>query len=831
VTVGLPMPPGACRDERAVSLLGPAGPVVPDAHALERWPDGSIRWLLLNFRADAPASYRLVAEGTDAPAAVSSGRPISWRDDAAGFRVDTGRCVFEIPSHGPIAIHATAEGHAFGARAEVACTDSDGDAVLTRVTAVDCEREGTVRLIVRVTGVIGGGRRPLLHVVLRLHFDANCATVQCDLTVTNPRSAAHPGGCWELGDGGSVLLRDLSLRIVPDRVFDEVWCSPEPGVAPTRVTDGFELYQDSSGGERWDSEVHLNRHGVVPARFRGYRLYGPSIDWTGLRATPAVWGDGGSGRIAVALKHFWQNCPKAITGGPEGLTLGLFPGQYGDLHEIQGGEQKTHVVHLCFGQDAVAASPLDWVRQPVFAAASPEWYAFAHALPYLTPAAEDPSDGYKRLVSAAIEGPDSFTRKREAIDEYGWRHFGDLHADHEAALQDPSQPIVSHYNNQYDAIAGFACQFLRTGDVRWHTAMDELAAHVADIDLYHTEQDKAAYNGGLFWHTCHYQHAGLSTHRSYPRAPGIAGGGPSDEHAYSTGLMLHYLLTGRDASREAVRGLADWVMHMDDGRLTVFRWLSTNRTGLASATASPGYHGPGRGGGNAIVVLLNGFRVTGNRAYLLKAEELIRRCIHPDDDVAGRDLLDAERKWSYTVFLQALGRYLDDKLVLGELDAAYAYARASLLHYARWMADHEYPYLDKPEILEFPTETWAAQDMRKSDVFNSAARYAAPPERGRFLACAQYFFDSCVNYLSNSPTRTLTRPVVILLTCGAMHAASRRMADRPEAPAGPSGLDFGRPEPFIPQKVVAIRRAKTVVMTTAAAVTLFISLLLAGCRS
>ena len=38
----------------------------------------------------------------------------------------------------------------------------------------------------------------------------------------------------------------------------------------------------------------------------------------------------------------------------------------------------------------------------------------------------------------------------------------------------------------------------------------------------------------------------------------------------------------------------------------------------------------------------------------------------------------------------------------------YAYGRASLLHYARWMADNEYPYLDKPEILEYPNETWAA---------------------------------------------------------------------------------------------------------------------------
>ena len=47
-------------------------------------------------------------------------------------------------------------------------------------------------------------------------------------------------------------------------------------------------------------------------------------------------------------------------------------------------------------------------------------------------------------------------------------------------------------------------QFLRTGDARWWRLMDDLARHVRDIDIYHTREDKAAYNGGLFWHTNHY---------------------------------------------------------------------------------------------------------------------------------------------------------------------------------------------------------------------------------------------------------------------------------------------------------------------------------------
>ena len=76
------------------------------------------------------------------------------------------------------------------------------------------------------------------------------------------------------------------------------------------------------------------------------------------------------------------------------------------------------------------------------------------------------------------------------------------------------------------------------------------------------------------------------------------------------------------------------------------------------------------------------------------------------------------------MFLQSLGRYLDYKFELGELDRMYAYGRAALLHYARWMAAHEVPTLSRPEILEYPNETWAAQDVRKCEAFQYAAKHS-----------------------------------------------------------------------------------------------------------
>src|SRR6185436_16658911 len=105
---------------------------------------------------------------------------------------------------------------------------------------------------------------------------------------------------------------------------------------------------------------------------------------------------------------------------------------------------------------------------------------------------------------------------------------------------------------------------------------------------------------------------------------------------------------------------------------------------------------------------------------------------------------------------------------IGEVDASYAYGRAALLHYARWMAQHEVPYLDHPEKLEYPTETWAAQDVRKSDVFLFAARHADEAERDRFTERARFFFDYSMGALLREKTRAFARPVILLLSNGLM---------------------------------------------------------------
>jgi hypothetical protein len=829
VTCGVPWPRGVLTDVSLLRLEDEGGSPVPlQARALDRWPDGSVCWSVLDWQADVRGSARYRAQA-GGPTTAVAGPAVRVAAEGGGLVVDTGAARFRLGAGQRFPFTSVTAGRAEAAdrgQTRFTAEDEAGRVYEPALDRVEVEETGPLRVVVRAAGrLAAAGAEPLTDFTARLHFFAGSATVRFVVTLCNPRKAGHPGGLWDLGNGGSVYLRDATLAVAlpPGEGPAEVRCSPEPAAPLERFEVPFEVYQGSSGGENWKSHNHLNRHHVVPNSFRGYRLRAGGAERTGLRATPAVVLARGGRQLAVAMEYFWQNFPKAVEAADGRLLLRLFPRQYADVHELQGGEQKTHRFYVAFGPDAVTEEPLAWCRAPALAHAAAAWYCSTGAFPYLVPRVEGPDTAYLRLVDAAVEGDDTFERKREVIDEYGWRHFGDVYGDHEAVFHKGPEPLTSHYNNQYDNLAGFLYQFVRGGDARWWKQAEQLAAHVCDIDVYHTDRDKSAYNHGLFWHTYHYVDADTGTHRSYPRAARVCGGGPSGGQLYTTGLMLHYFLTGDPLSRQTALELSQYVIDADDGRKTPFRWLDRGPTGHVSASGAATYHGPGRAPANSVSALLDGHRLTGERRFLDKAEELIRRCIHPADDLAARDLLDAENKWFYNMFLQSLGRYLDYKAELGELGYMYAYGRAALLHYARWMAEHEYPYLDKPEILEYPTETWAAQDMRKCHVFEYAAKHATGQERARFLERAEFFFRYTTDTLSGMKTRTLARPVILLLSHGFMHAYFRRHPDEAAPPPVGDYKDFGKPEVFVPQKVRAKKRF--VLLAGAAAVAGVLALL------
>jgi len=827
VRVGVPFPQGALQDADALALRDPDSELLPlQTQVLDRWSDQSCRWVLVDFQATVASrqikQYSL--EPIPAPRSALAGDKIVLTEMADAIEVATGPATIRLSKAGRFPFDQIIVGGTQVLDADssgMLFVEAQGRTWQTKIAKVAIETSGPLRATIYFEGCFfhSAQRQPLAVFFSRLHFFSGQAAVQLDFTVRNPRAAIHPGGLWDLGDAGSIFFDDLSLHLrLADGDKGAVFWSEAPTAALKPAEGGaLEIYQDSSGGENWQSRNHVNRFGKVMNSFRGYRASsGDNIILQGERALPTVMLVSENRCLTAAIQSFWQNFPKAIEASENQIAVRLFPAQYADAFELQGGEQKSHTVYLDFAERRESGTPLAWTYEPLVPCVEPEWYDKSAVFPYMIAQAQDPNRDYLNLVHSAIEGDNNFFQRREIIDEYGWRHFGELHADHEAAYYAGPKPIISHYNNQYDAVYGFALHYARSGDRRWFELMHDLARHVIDIDIYHTLEDKAAYSGGLFWHTDHYTDAATCTHRTFARktmddkALKDYGGGPSNEHLYTTGLMHYYFLTGDAPARDAVLGLADWVTRMDDGKLTPLRFLSRAATGLASQTASRDYHNPGRGAGNAINALLDGYRLSRDAAYLNKAEELIRRCIHPASDIDALTLLDAERRWSYLVFLQALGKYLDCKIEWNMADRMLDYAGESLLAYARWMALREVPYSRVLDRVEYPTETWIVHDLRKSNIFEWAGKYGGGEERQQFFAKAKFFYEYCLRDLEKFPSKTCTRPLVMLLHYGAMHGYFRLRSDGLKVEWSPSSETSPARESFKPQRRIAEERVKLI---------------------
>ena len=815
VSIGIPLPQGEIHETNALVLTNDNGSIVAAQFTpLNQWHDGSLQWVLLDFQPIASAnttSNYFLEKTTNYSQTPEQG--ITVKDQGSIFRVNTGSSVFFLNKKDFLPFTSVNTNNVNFLKEDASCIilrDENEKEYFPVITATSVELKGNLRSTIKIEGVFRSGQEELLSFISRVNFFYKKSFIKIDFTIWNKGAAQHAGGLWDLGDPGSVLFRSLVIRcVLSENIVHEKHLRRESGKIFEKINgQSITLYQDSSGGEYWYSTNHINRNLQIPLSFRGYKVYqDDKVISRGLRATPILYiGDKTKG-VSATVRHFWQNFPKAISAQADEITIELYPDRFNDLHELQGGERKTHSLFLDFGGPPDA---LNFVECPLRACVSRQWYAETGAVPYLSKAATMDDQPYDDLVASAVTGEKSFFVKREIIDEYGWRNFGEVYADHEAVGHKGEKPLISHYNNQYDQVYGFFREFIASGNEAWFELMDDLAHHVCDIDIYHTKKDKDEYNNGLHWHTNHYLDAATCTHRSVSKMhldkhdPRFYGGGPGMEHCYGTGFMYHYYLTGEESSREALLTLTDWICHCIGEPETVLGAVNKIKSLLpqwkqvlqgAKGIRADRYPLT-RGSGNPIAVLLDAFVITHDKFYLHKAEEIVKGCIHPHDNIESRDLLDAENSWSYTVCLQAIGKYLDVKIAVNELDYMYAYAQAALLHYANWMLENEYPYLEKPEILEYPNETWPAQDLRKSCIFYFAAKHSTGKEKKIFLEKAEYFHFYVINKLNDFDTKLLARPIALLMQNRWMHAYFAEHPDK-TAPRPTGKYDFTRTSEFL----------------------------------
>lgn len=596
VSVGVPLPRGAVTDLGRLAVIGPAGaPVAAQFERLAVWPDSSVKWVLVDFSADCPAgggAGYLLNDSGRRPEAAS---PLKVSEDGSAVTVQTGvlkvvlnREKFDLFAR--VWLDHNRDG-VFADDEQVSRNDPPAGASLERtsglmalaengkVESFEVETAGPVRATVAVKGALGDrDREGVFDYTARLHFHAGSGLVRVFFTLENKRHARPaPGMHWVLGRPGNETFKDMSLAA--GLLFD--------GPIQMSVGDGSRdildrvvltgeggIYQESSGGENWFNRVHMNAEYRIPMRFRGARAFLDGVDAYSVDR-PDAWLHVADRRygLAVAVRHFWQNFPKALTATPSGdVRIALWPREYPSLHELQAGEIKTHETAFFFHagpqgsnrNENRVATVMGAFHHPLVVRAPAEHYLssgfFDDVLPHDPRAFPD----FERLQQAAVFEETNLLTDRDKADEYGWRNFGDTWADNEAdRTGGPHQgrDVVSHFNLEYDFGYGMLLQSLRTlGSApelsgRWWELAETALKHEADIDVFHSMDDplnRGVYNGGKFTHTAHGVEAALSTHRGSPRLtwfgslrwPWGQGSSPESGHFNNRGQKAYYYLSG-----------------------------------------------------------------------------------------------------------------------------------------------------------------------------------------------------------------------------------------------------------------------------------------------
>lgn len=795
VRLSIPLPKGAVQSTHELELLDDQQPVNTQLDPLAHWPDGSIRWVHISFLTSLdPCSEKKLAFAKRQAPPPTSAKPVFSRT-SNGLLIQTSAGSVDLKSSSPTWQVNNTNGQ--GIPSTMTLSDENGIPCTAKAeTDWEVTRQGAVFVAAKLIGQwLRPNNDPLARFECELRIFLETGLIQVEVTTHNPKRAQHSGGLWDLGDPGSIYFRELAVEsTLPAKSQAHITAQATDETPTFFHLPEFNLYQDSSGGKNWQSRNHVDCNGEVTTKFCGYKLFeSNALLEEGKRANPLISIDYDCGRLDVAVPNFWQNFPTSVRKEANTLTIGLFPRDAKKPFELQGGEQKTLRFMMAQGsENSIAAA----AYTPLVPAITQESYEQTEAFPWFK-ATTQPS-ALDELIAEGLNGDSNFFAKREIIDEFGWRNFGDVFADHETLYQKEEEPpFISHYNNQYDPIYGFARQFALTGDQRWFQLMDDLARHVVDIDIYDTEEDRAEYNHGLFWHTDHYLNAYTATHRTFSRfndsssTPDQTGGGPAEEHCYSTGLLYHHYLTGNEKSRQAVFQLAHWMTALHEGQggfleqmLAIKkREVPALKKMIRGKTVSTHRYPFNRGTGNYLNTLLDVWILDENEAWLQHAEAVIRKTIHPLDVIENRDLLDVENRWSYLVLLATLFRYLYLKRQINSYDEQYDYTKESLLRYTQWMLSNERPFMEDKSKLEFPNDTWVAQDVRKAMLMFQASELDHE-NADQYRKQGLKWLKEHTETLKHSKERHFSRILIILMQNYGPHllASSSPSTDNPAAP-------------------------------------------------
>lgn len=599
ITQGVPFPQGVLGDAQHVRLVDAAGRPVPMvAEVTARWPDGSVKWLLLDFQADLPAKaearFTLQYGPTVKASRPNQGIEINQTDeamviDAGTLRISLNR---KRPGYlGRVWLDKNGDGKFSDAELVLGSASAESGHALVGYddqTATSASAPASIRLlranplhaVVRVTTSITFARTGATFTdSYDLHVYLNCPFIRVFHTWTN----SNPTDEWS--DIQSWNLRTPVTTGTGARARVSGHLAAVPLAADSLILD--QPFDDSYS-------VAVGDHKLS----QGKRADG----WLDVAGSEAG--------VTVAVRNFWQLYPKRLSvrpspSGEHELDIGIMPrfpaGTYqisregeledklfyylkDDVYHLRQGVSKRHELLYYFRpggsppDQALAAASL--FQQPPLATCPTAWYCRSRAWTDVLPAAPQLLGLYKKYEDTVRASLDRYLSAREAGREYGMLNFGDWWGERGR----------NWGNIEYDTQHAFYLQFIRSGDLDFFYTAEQACRHNMDVDVVWAHSDSARV-GRVYAH-CIGHTGGYYDHKVNNQ--GTPGGHFTVSHTWVEGYLDNYFLTGDFRALETARLVADHyasygTVNYDYNNARTSGWHLILLLAMYRATADPYY--------------------------------------------------------------------------------------------------------------------------------------------------------------------------------------------------------------------------------------------------
>jgi hypothetical protein len=536
---------------------------------LSTWPDGSIKWVLVDFLADIPRQGQVDAVlvvGADAAERPLPERCLVVRSSGGALHVDNGVLGFDVRHSGFRLLENLRFGgvtllHGIDGLARKAGQVTEANASRFPLQCLTVEELGPLKAVLYARGCLATGSEPdsgLLDFTARLTVAAGAPWVRVEWCLVNrgndltslpdPRRLRHGRilagslhdraftpvdrmrldfdvalpGCDTALLGGDMIhtfhyeVHPPARYIVPFRQGNPtLWQSPGRG--------GCRAWACGHGpqGQDWiDLKDETAPYAIAPRPI--HRRFDDGSETIELLAPLAGWVHMTNGLhgFTVQLLHFYENRPKAIHLDTDRIALDLWPEEEGVLR-YEEGVSKTHVLTVSLFDTGMRSGHVDTVAaaraRPVVVRLDPLYVQSTGAAGDIFP---EMPERYPIMESAFRIGSRATRRSGQ-----GMMNWGDEGSD-------------TFMNNQYDW--QFACllYFLRTGAESAFIDGEACTWHSMDVDTIHHHRDPLMCGG---------QHDGRDEHTALPVDPHML---------FCQGMLLYYHLTGHPRARDLACGIA-----------------------------------------------------------------------------------------------------------------------------------------------------------------------------------------------------------------------------------------------------------------------------------